>query len=120
MSRYYDIVGGLYTHLANNNDVAYFTVDAAANGVKVAVTSTSKTIRILKAGVYEITATANVNFRAYAPGNASPTAATNTAADNNGVFLANVVYSKKLEADQTITVITSSTASLLLVPVELK
>jgi len=118
MSRYYDTVGGLYTHLANNNDVANFTVDAAANGVKVAVTSSSKIIRILKAGVYEITATANVNFRAYPPGNASPTAATNTAADNNGVFLANVVYNKKLEADQTITVITSSTASLLLVPVE--
>jgi hypothetical protein len=120
MSRYYDTVGGLYTHLANNNDIAYFTVDGNANGVKVAVTSTSKTIRILKSGVYEITATANVNFRAYAPGNASPTAATNTASDNNGVFLANAVYNKKLEQDQTITVITSSTAGLVLAPVELK
>ena len=48
MVRYYDQVGGLFTHLADNSDVAYFTVDAAANGINVPVTSTAKLIRILK------------------------------------------------------------------------
>ena len=120
MVRYYDQIGGLFTHLADNNNVAYFTVDAAANGINVAVTSTSKLIRILKAGVYEITADADVFYRAYPAGNASPTAATTVATAQNGKFLNGVVYVKKLEADQTIPVITALTANLRLIPVEFK
>jgi hypothetical protein len=120
MVRYYDQVGGLFTHLADNSDVAYFTVDAAANGINVPVTSTAKLIRILKAGVYEITADADVFYRAYPEGNASPTAATAVATAQNGKFLIGVVYVKKLEEGQAISVITATTANLRMIPVEFK
>jgi hypothetical protein len=120
MSRYYDTVGGLFTHLANNSNIAYFTVDAAASGVNIPVTSTAKLITILTAGVYEIASDADVFYRAYPKGNASPTAATSTATDQNGRFISGEVYMKKLEERQTISVIATATANLRLVPVELK
>lgn len=120
MARYSETVGGLFTHDASNNNIAYFTVNGSPNGINVPVTNTSKTIAILKAAVYEIVADADVFFKAFPINTASPAAATTTATDQNGKFLNGVVYIKKLEAGQKITVITATTANLRLVPVEFK
>jgi hypothetical protein len=119
-ARYSETVGGLFTHLADNNNIAYFTVDGNANGINIPVTNIAKLIRILKSGVYEIVGDADVFYRAYPKGNASPTAATTTATAQNGKFANGVIYMKKLEEGQAISVITSTTANFRLVPTELK
>ena len=51
MTRYYNDVGAVFTHDYEGNEVQFITVDTAANGVVVAVTSTAKTIEFLRSGV---------------------------------------------------------------------
>lgn len=120
MTRYYNDVGAVFTHDYEGNEVQFITVDTAANGVVVAVTSTPKTIEFLRSGVYLLQADTDVNYTITQapPDNIGGTATATAATSDDSYFRQDEAVYIAFRKGSKMSVITDITANLEVKPTE--